>query len=233
MTCFLVSSSRASMIKFLTPLVQNSAYLKILVSAISSTTVDFLDLRITASDGRLQVQPSLEKVPSPLCPSSCHVFSIHGAWPTAVAERTRNLAHDPDAAMAKLIAAYRHADAASTLVSLSKRVMPKRVQASTHDNVTCVMRYHPAFAFAFKQALLQAPLPPDFPFRIQSSWANALPSTSSVVVKANASYSKYITFNDQGTSYLSDVGGNIVVVAPSMLTQAREAHSPVLNNEHN
>ena len=212
------------MIKFLTPLVQNSAYFKILVSAISSTTVDFLDLRITASDGRLQVQPSLEKVPSPLCPSSCHVFSIHGAWPTAVAERTRNLAHDPDAAMAKLIAAYRHANAAaSTLVSLSKRVMPKRVQASTHDNVTCVMRYHPAFAFAFKQALLQAPLPPDFPFRIQPFWANALPSTSSVVVNASASNSRDITFNDQGTSYLSEVGGNIVVVAPSMLTQAREA----------
>ena len=219
-----------SIFDFPTPLLDNSIYFKILVDTISSTSGDFLDLRITAADGYLKVQPSLEKVPSPLCPSSCHHSSMHSAWPLAVAARVRSLAYDPEAAMAKLVAAYRHANAApSILASFSKVLKPKQVNANTHEIVTCVLRYHPCFAYAFNRALTEAPLPPDFPFRVQPSWANALPSTASVAVKANASNSRHITYNDEGTSYLSEVGGNIVVVNPSHSTQGYMPSSPVLN----
>ena len=212
---FVVFESRQAMLNFLTPLVRNSGYFTILCSCISQTSLEFLDLTVTTCDGHLKVQPTLNKIPSPLCPTSCHHASIHKSWPPAVASRVCSLAHDKAGALSKLLAAYALANAAPvTLQMLRPRPARERLQSQV-PIVTCVLRYHPVFVFALGRAMSEAPLPSSFNFCIQPSWTNALPSTASVITKSNLRNARRRMYNDQGIPFLveSEVGGNIVVVS--------------------
>ena len=80
---FFVFTSRLAMISFLKPLVQNSAYFKLIVSQVSSLRVEFLDLTASAVKGAIAVRPTLSKLPTPLCHSSARtlLFTTRGHEP--------------------------------------------------------------------------------------------------------------------------------------------------------
>jgi len=121
-----------------------------------------------------------------------------------------------------------HANADPRTLSLLCDSSRTRLKASrTSDDTTiCVLRFHPAFAYAFRKALRAVPVPPDVPFTIVPSWRNALPSTMSVVGKANRHNASSTMFNNQGIPHLGVVeGGKVVVVVPP----SSNKYSPVTN----
>ena len=161
---FIVFKDRLSMISFLEPLLKSSAYFKLLTTQVSSTAVDFLDVTVTVVNQKLMVQPSLQKIPTPLCYTSAHHTSVHFSWPRAVGQRVRSLAYDVDAALTQLQYQYSLANTASFTMDLLLQELPaKRVSSplALHP-VTFVSRYHPLFAHALSQAMAKAPMPLDF-----------------------------------------------------------------------
>ena len=100
--CF-VFVSRESMLTFM-PKFRASvhSYFTILIAAVSRSSVEFLDLTITIEGGKLRVDPTLNKIPTPLCPTSAHEPSVHRSWPKAVAQRVQELSQDPATSLAKL-----------------------------------------------------------------------------------------------------------------------------------
>jgi hypothetical protein len=225
---YIIFTSKESMDKFLHPLISSSRYFKLLASGVSSTSIDYLDLTVAAVDGHLRVQPTLAKIPCPLPWSSCHARSVHSTWPQAVARRVADLACDKLAAIDRLTYVYRVANADPRTLSLLCDSSRNLLKASrTSDNtIICVLRFHPAFAYAFRKALRAVPVPPDVPFTIVPSWRNALPSTMSVVGKANRHNASSTMFNNQGIPHLGVVeGGKVVVVVPP----SSNKYSPVTN----
>jgi len=195
-----VFKDRQSMRDFLIPHVRNTAYFKLLADQVSGSSVQYLDLTISIVSSAFVTQPTLEKTPTPLCPTSCHTPGIHSAWPPAVANRVSMLADDPPAAHEKLKRSYVRANAhPSTVALLSARTAPQRLNSIGPQQpiVTMVLRYHPSFAAAVRRALALAPPPPHLGMKIVPSWRNALPSVSTKVSIANSTNAgRY--HNDQG-----------------------------------
>ena len=215
------------MYNFFRPLMLSSSYFKLIPSDVSSTSLSYLDVTVSAVDGFLKVQPTLAKIPCPLPWSSCHRVSVHRSWPQAVAKRTFNLADDKAAAADRLVQVYKIANADPRTISLlrythGQPVRPKHLPGNT---IACVLRYHPAFAYALQFALRVAPLPPEFGFNILPSWSNALPSTMSYIRKANRQNSASAMYNNQGIAHLAiEEGGNIIFVHSN-----DQVHGPVTN----
>ena len=65
----------------------------VIVTQIASVNVpvNHLDLSITLRNNVLEVEPTLTKVPAPLCVTSSHHQCVHRAWPAAIANRVWTL----------------------------------------------------------------------------------------------------------------------------------------------
>ena len=113
------------------------------------------------------------------------------AWPPAVVQRVVSLADDVALAKSMLLKQYTAANADSltllrfTSGSSSSRCKP-RISHGT-NRVAFVLRFHPAFQYALKQACKLAPMPLEFELDFMPSWTNALPSTTTFIVRARSS----------------------------------------------
>ena len=164
-----------------------SAYFRMLVRDISMSTIKHLDLTLSISGGRVRVEPSLDKIPIPLSPTSAHPPSIHAAWPASVCNRIAGLSSQPEKSICKLQYNYRVAGADPSIMHrLQLRKFPsKSIQRLSGDLSPMVLRYHPLFRAAVSRAIMAVPPPSALRLQILTSWTNALPSTASFISKHN------------------------------------------------
>jgi len=185
---FFVFQSMQSLREFIPVFRSHLGYFKFKARDISSTFVTMLDLDISLSAGQLHAKPSLDKVPLPLCPSSCHAMHVHRAWPGALAHRVHTLSAGDSHCSERLVESYEAANAHPFSVAVMRRYAP-RVEPKVHDSsfsIMCILRYHPVFKQALGAALKVAPPPASLGFSIKSSWRNGLPSISTEFEKHNA-----------------------------------------------
>ena len=209
-----------------------SAYFKLVTSSVSQTCVEYLDVTVQSLRGYLVVQPTLAKIPSPLHVTSCHPEAVLRSWPQAVVRRALDLASNVQLAMTCLLKQYMMGNVDP--ITFSRLCNARHVgNIKVPSNQPCarvafIIRFHPAFHFAVKQARLRAPMPLEFNLDFMPSWFNALASTFSLVTKANIMNAKTKRYNDPGTIRLSEEGGKIVVVPPSSMHSPRETR-PIHN----
>jgi len=185
---FIAFDSMRSLKNFMPVFRTHLGYFKFKAREISSSFVTMLDLDVFLRGGQLHTQPSLDKVPLPLCPSSCHGLQVHRAWPRALANRIHVLSKGDRSCSEKLVSLYEEANAHPFSVAIMQRFRP-RVEPRAHDStfsVMCILRFHPVFKQALGIALKYAPPPASLEFSIRSSWRNGLPSISTMLEKHNA-----------------------------------------------
>jgi len=183
---FMLFDCRTSLRTLLPEYKHRSSFFVIEVRQISQVKVQYLELTVAIQAGRFFIEPTLEKVPVPLCESSCHPFSVHKSWPSAVVARTAGLSDRPEFSINKLRINYAMANTcSSTLSRMQSKHMPTKQRDSNVLQVACVLRYHPVFAAAVKRALIRAPLPPSVDMEVLVAWKNALPSVASHIAKHN------------------------------------------------
>jgi len=170
------------------------------------TSVSILDLDVTIYNGsRISVSPSLNKIPIPLCPSSCHAPHTHAAWPDAVRKRIISLSDvnsqdfTPAKCVEKLLDLY-------SRVPLDRLILDRLRGTRTHIHtpsssqsvgvdrggglpqqirIASIMRYHPCVHRAFRAALKLAPPPPSLNIKLTGAWQNAVKSTTSIINHSN------------------------------------------------
>ena len=173
----MLMESRQSMLDFMAAMQQHSQYFRILVREVSSHALQHLDLVVALSDGRVEITPSLAKIPIPLSPMSAHPPHIHCGWPTAVYHRVAALSDHAPEALAKLRSNYRAAGAdAYTMQQLRPSRPAPRHPTVELELLPLTLRYHPAFRRPVLRAIRQLPPPPTMLYRLVASWSNALPS---------------------------------------------------------
>ena len=183
---FILASSIDTLRVFVDKFRASTAYFKFKVREISSSSVTHLDLTVTIASSRVVVQPTLQKVPSPLCPTSCHAPHVHRGWPRAVRSRVARLASDAPLAFEALLESYAAGGAHPYTMHLLEQPLTQRRTSSVDlQRVICVLRYHPHFAKAFILAVRQVPLPPSWGLTMLPSWRNGLPSTLSYLTAHN------------------------------------------------
>lgn len=166
-----------------------AAYFVIEERQVSQNSVQYLDLTITVKNDKLVIEPTLNKMPKPLCPTSAHPMHVHASWPGAVSNRIRSLADSEADSLGKLFRNYELANAHP--FTLDRLCQPpatssrSELTASTLTMVPMVMRYHPVFRSAVATALRLASVPEAFRARITPCWINALPSLSIHIRKHN------------------------------------------------
>ena len=165
---------------------------KVIARQISRSYVNILDLHVHFSHNHLQVNPSFDKIPSPLCPTSAHAPHVHSSWPAGLASRALSLSDNREEALRRLISQYSAIHCDPRIVDrFSKRDCPISTQhnrslaRSQETLVTCVLKYHPLLRHAVTAALKEVALPESLGFSIRIAWKNALPSVSSLIARHN------------------------------------------------
>ena len=173
-------------------------------SACSSSCVQFLDLSVSIVSNKINVRPSLHKIPCPLHVDSAHAPHVHNAWPHSLKKKVRALAF-PDSACAaeKLLNQYRAGNASQhtlrIMSSSSSSSSPPQLSSNldlsgTTHNIQVErpkftwlsMGGHPVLFRCMNRVLRNSSLPFVMnPIRI--CWRNTLPNLQRLIFRANSS----------------------------------------------
>jgi len=162
---------------------------RVVARQISRTSVSILDLEISIVHNYLIVNPSFEKRPSPLCPTSAHAPHVHTSWPSGLASRAVSLSDSKEEALRRLNLQYSNIPCDPLIVDrLSLRASNKQIGSLASSQVqvaTCVLKYHPLLRHAVTAALKAVTIPPTLGISVRVAWKNALPSVSSIIARHN------------------------------------------------
>ena len=190
----MVARSSGHVRHFYNALCSSSEVFKYKCSAVGShvNPVQFLDVTVSLVGDRVVAAPTLNKPITALCPTSGHAPFVHRSWPKSVAGRVHGTSSGCcHLAMLKLVANYRLANAHPAIIARLELFLEappsceQKHEASHSIVFPCVLTYHPAFrrAAASSMRTFCSPVPA---FRLLMSWANGLPSISSLVLKSSA-----------------------------------------------
>ena len=172
---------------------------KVVTTGIHSHSTPFakhLDLVVHLSAPCIKVNPSLEKKPTPLHPSSAHAPSIHNAWPGGLVHRVWVLSEPEErqANFVKLVKQY--ANVGTSCHTMNKFVIAyksklglcqsaKQLPEQVEVKVPIVLRYSGIFALAVKRALSTVPIPPCYGIKVVPAWKNSAATINSILSQAN------------------------------------------------
>ena len=224
----IIFDTRDALLAF-TPYVKNTAYFKVLCNSVSCSYVEFLELGISidSTTRNILVQPLLNKIPIPLCRSSCHEKGVHISWPSAVRNRAVVLAHDRSRVVADLLSAYAQTIHGDDFSSLMHRTRSQAHISDSLEIVNWVLRFHPCIHSAVRSILRAVPLPAHLGLRIRPSWSNALPSIEGVIATANSD----TTFDNNG--FLRREGSSLLSLLSSENCSFHNMSLSNLNNLFN
>ena len=180
--------------QFVALMKQHANHFKIICSQASSVSVDFLDLTVRLGSSKIEVVPTLTKLPSPLHVSSGHAPHVHKAWPIAVANRVIALSGDVPA-IEQLHDLYRKGNASPLTLSIFRNFCyPHKSAANQHTETSHIsatiwllVGFHPAFARCLNKCLAEIPRP----FSVSNlgnmriAWRNSLPNLQQQFSKIN------------------------------------------------
>ena len=164
------------------------------VRQISSVSVNILDLTLSNVDDIASVEPTLIKLPLPLCPTSCHSPATHRAWPGAVTKRVLSLSSDSGNAITRLANLYSRVPCHPIVMDrLQTYEAPPQAPVQTPSNVqrvACVMKFHPVLFKAWKCACRVVPIPESLSLVAVNGWANGVPSVENFISAHNINFCK-------------------------------------------
>ena len=171
-----------------------SRFFTLEVRQVSSVSVDILDLTLSNLCNVACVEPTLIKLPLPLCPTSCHSPATHRAWPGAVTKRVVSLSSDPGNAIDRLVDLYSRVPCHPTVIDRLRRFESlERPPVSTLSNtqrVACVMKFHPVLFAAWRSACKVVPIPESLGLVAVNGWANGVPSVETFISAHNSNFCK-------------------------------------------
>ena len=197
---FILIDSAAQATELLSSMQSMAKHFVISCSACSSTCVDFLDLSVSIVSNKINVRPSLRKIPSPLHVDSAHAPHVHNAWLRSLVKRVQSLAF-PDSACAteKLLNQYRAGNASQhTLRLISSSSSPRLPpNLSLYRNIHNPQVERPKFTwlsmgghpvlFRCMHRVLQNSSLPFVMNPIRICWRNTLPNLQRLIFRANSS----------------------------------------------
>jgi len=206
-------SNVASMRKFFVTMGEHAHHYKLKCTDVSRDSVKFLDTFVSIINGRISVQPSIDKPLIPLAISSAHAPSVHKAWPRAVSRRIQNLAgSNAEDALQKLSSWYRLHNASPYTCTRVLQVgnTPNLKLSSDKRSAWLKLGFHPILYSAIPRAIRACPVPDqssDAGLTVRITWRNRLPSVGQRVMASNKGKLK----NNYGGSSLGKVGGCFVL----------------------
>ena len=178
-----------------------------------------LSHHVRLENRRIKDEPSFEKVPRPLCPTSAHSLQTHSSWPKSVMCRISRLGACPKECRSSLLAQYESVPCHPLLLARLEAAAMQGPQPSTMHNseslqqeaITCVLKYHPVLQRAVRDALRITPIPRSLNFKIRLAWQNALPCLDTWLVRHNDHIHKHrdgssaegCVFSNSRTMYMS------------------------------
>jgi len=155
----------------------------------SSISVNILDLTLSKVGNAARVEPTLSKLPLPLCPTSCHSPATHRAWPGAVTKRALSLSSDSGDAMNRLVGLYSRVPCHPTVIDRLQRsasVPQQLIRASGNtQRLACVMKFRPVLFQAWRSACRAVPIPESLNLVTVTGWANGVPAVDSFISAHN------------------------------------------------